>query len=56
MPASLQAEVDGVRRKAGVVLVAREALLFGGGDQDAVLQQRGGGVVVEAGDPEDVHG
>ena len=35
--------------------LAREALLVGGGDELAVAQQRGRRVVVEGGDPEDVH-
>ncbi len=38
------------------MLYAREALFLGRGDQFAVAQQRGGGVMEVAGQPEDVHG
>ena len=41
--------------KLGVVLLAREALLFRGRDQLAVDEQRRGGVVVETGDSENIH-
>src|SRR5207237_8578223 len=50
-----QAEVDGLARERGVVLLSREALFLGGGDELAVDEQRGGGVVVVAADAEDVH-
>ena len=53
--ARLQAEVDRPARKVVVVLLAAEALLFGGRDQGTVLDQRGAGIVEEAGDAEDVH-
>jgi hypothetical protein len=38
------------------VLLAAETLLLAGGDDLPVAQERGGGVVVEAGDAEDVRG
>ena len=43
------------RREVLVVFLAGEALLLAGGHDDAVPEQGGGRVVVEAGDPEDVH-
>ena len=52
---ALQAELDGLVGKVEVVLDAAEALFFGGGDQLAVLQQSGRGVVVVAGDSQDIH-
>ena len=51
----LQAEVDRALRELEVVLLAAEALLFGRGDEHAVAQDRGGGVVEVAGDAQDVH-
>ena len=47
---------DGVRRELRVMLAAREAFLLGGGHELTIPQQRGGGVVKEAGDAENVHG
>ena len=43
----LQAEVDGVRGKALVMLLAREALLLRRGDHLAIDDERGRGVVIE---------
>ena len=51
MPPSAQAIGDGVCGKAGIVLLAREALLLRGGDDCAIHDERGGAVVVEGGDP-----
>src|SRR5262249_25087927 len=51
-PGLAQAVRDGVRRKAGVVLPAREALLLCGRDQASVFEQTGGRVVVVGGDSE----
>ncbi len=42
--------------KAGIVLLAREALLLRGRDDLAVLDQRRGAVVIEGRNPEDAHG
>src|SRR5204863_5471529 len=50
-----EAEIDGTLGKGVVVLLAGEALLFGGRDQPAVTQERRGCVVEVAGDAEDVH-
>jgi hypothetical protein len=47
--------LDGVDRELVVVLLAREALLLGGGHDHAVAQEGGRRVVEEAGDPQDVH-
>src|SRR5207237_2107459 len=53
--ASPEAELDGADRKVRVVLDAREAFLLGGGGHDAVLNQRGRGIVEEARDTQNVH-
>ena len=50
-----EAELDRVDRKARVVLDPREAFLLSGSDDDAVLNECGGGVVEEARDAENVH-
>src|SRR5688572_954039 len=50
-----QAEVDGVTREAGIALHAREALLLHGGDDFAVAHEARRTVVVEGGNPQDVH-
>lgn len=50
-----EAVADGVDGEAGVVLLAREAFLLGGGDDLAVAHEAGGGVVVVGADSEDVH-
>ena len=50
----LQHVLDGAGGEAGVVLLAGEPLLLAGGDDHAVLQEGGRGVVVEAGEAEDV--
>src|SRR5207237_2653044 len=52
--AFLEAVVDGLVRKAAVVLDPREALLLGGGDDLAVTNETRGGVVIEARQPQDV--
>ena len=44
-----------MRGKAGVVLLAREALFLRGGDDLAVRDERGGAVVIERRDAEDAH-
>lgn len=54
-PCLAQAEIDGLLRKAVVVFLAREAFFHRSGDQFAVVEERGGGVVIEAGNTEDVH-
>ena len=46
---------DCVRGKALVVLSAREALLLRGRDDPAVDDEGGGAVVIEGGEPENVH-
>ena len=51
----LEAIGDGVRRKAGVVLLAREPLLLGGREDRTVLDEDGGAVVIEGGNAEDAH-
>jgi hypothetical protein len=55
-PGLLEDVADGVVGEVGVVLLPREALLLRGRDHLAVPQEGSGGVVVEAGDPEDVGG
>jgi hypothetical protein len=52
----VQTEIDGVLRKAVVMLLAGEAFFFGGRHQLAIYQQGRGCVVVIAGDAQDVHG
>ena len=53
-PLGVETERDGVARERRVALHAREPLLLGSGDDGAVLEQAGGAVVIESGDPEDV--
>ncbi len=48
-----QAILNGVRRKPGVVLLARETLLLRCRDDAPVFDETGGGVVVVRGDAED---
>src|SRR5690606_1024805 len=52
-PALAQAIADRLRREAGPVLDAPEALLLGGGDEAAVHHQAGRGVAVVGVDDED---
>ena len=55
-PAGLgQAPGGGVAREGGVVLETRETFLLRGGDDHAVLEQDGRGVVVESAEPEQAH-
>ena len=54
-PGRLQAERDGVGRKTGIVLPAREALFLRGGGDAAVLDERGGTIVIEGGQSENSH-
>ena len=51
-----KAERRGRFRKAMVVLLAREPFFLRGGDDLAVADQAGGGVVIERGQTQDVHG
>ncbi len=53
--ALLEAELNGPPRKSGVVLLARKALLFGGRNELPIHQQRRSGVMIETGNPQDVH-
>src|SRR5262249_53641425 len=53
--ARAQAIVDRVPRVAGIEFLAREALLLGGGNDAAVLDERSGTVMVECRDAEDAH-
>ena len=55
-PALLQAVAQGIRGKALVMLLAREALLLGGCDDASVLYQRRSAVVVVGRDADDAHG
>jgi len=50
-----QAVFDRMRRESMVVLLACEAFLLRRGDDHAVANQRGGAIVIEGGDPQDVH-
>ncbi len=50
-----QAVLDGVPGEPGIVLLAGEALLLGGGDDPAVVEQRGRAVVIERGQTENAH-
>jgi hypothetical protein len=50
-----EAIAHGVRREAGVVLAAREALFLRGRDGRPVHHERGGAVVVVGRDPENAH-
>jgi len=51
-----QAVVDGMARESGIVFLAREALFLRGGNDDSIMHQAGGAVVIEGGDAENVHG
>jgi hypothetical protein len=53
-PAVTQAKLDGLPRKIRLVLDARKPFFLRGGDDLAVAQQRGGGVVVIGGNAQDV--
>src|SRR5690606_39397959 len=53
-PGAVEAVADGVPREVRVVLLAREALLLRRGDDLAVPQEAGGGVVVVRRDAENV--
>ena len=48
--------IDGVQRKAGIVLAAGKALLLGRGHELPVTEQCGGTVVVKSGYAEDAIG
>src|SRR5262245_24823327 len=50
-----QAVADGMRRKVAVVLLSGEALLLRGGDDVAVVDERGGTVVIKSRDAENFH-
>src|SRR6185503_17889648 len=50
-----EAVVDRLLREGRVVLLAGEALFLSGGNELAVLDQRGSAVVIEGGDPQDPH-
>src|SRR5580765_1913573 len=50
-----ETEANGAIGKVEIVLDAREALLFGGRNEQAVAHERSGGVVEVTGDAEDVH-
>ena len=54
--AGFEAVADCTLGKPRVVLLTREALFFGGGDEPAVFDERGGCVVIEAGDTENSQG
>ena len=54
-PPFLQAVRERVLGEGGIVLLAREPLLLGGGDELAVHQQRGRAVVVERRQAENAH-
>src|SRR6266568_6179669 len=51
----VQTELDRARGKAEIMFHPGEALLFGGGEERAVPQDRRGRIVEIAGDAEDVH-
>jgi hypothetical protein len=51
----VEAVLHGVLREARIVLLAREALLLRGADEMAVLDQRGGAVMIESRDAEHAH-
>ncbi len=50
-----QAIGDRVRRKVGIVLLAREALFLRRRDDLAIADQGGGAIVVEGGNPQNQH-
>ena len=54
-PALVEAVLDGLPGEAGIVLLAGETLLLGGGHDPPVVDQSGRAVVIEGGDPEDAH-
>src|SRR5262245_22697080 len=51
----LQAVAERMMREAGIVLLAREALLLGGRDDAAVLDESGRAVVIECRESENAH-
>src|SRR5262249_35638874 len=51
-----QAVLDGMARKARVVLLSGKALFLGGSRDLAVSDERGGAVVIERRNAEDAHG
>ncbi|KAH2820923.1 hypothetical protein KXV85_003017 [Aspergillus fumigatus] len=51
-----EAVVDGVRREARIVLLPAEPLLLCGGDNDAIADERGRGVMIERGYAENLPG
>src|SRR4029450_5309473 len=51
----VEAVLHGVLREARIVLLAREALLLRGADEMAVLDQRGGAVMIESRYAEHAH-
>ena len=53
---ALQAEFDRLLRKCRVALDAGEAFLLSGGDDFAIDDEGGGGVVIKSVDSENVHG
>ena len=50
-----KAELNGRLGKTEVVLDARETFLFRSSDQLTIVQERGGGVVIVAGNSENIH-
>ena len=54
-PGLLQAEIDRVAGKAGVVLLAGEPLFLRGGDDAPVVDERRRAVVIEGRDSQDAH-
>ena len=50
----LEAVLDGLMGEPLIVLLASEALLGGGSDQAPMLNETGGGVMIEGRDPQDV--
>src|SRR5258708_22335312 len=52
-PRRVQAVLDRVPRKPGIVLAPREPLLLGRGDNAAVNHERGGGIVIKGGNAQD---
>src|SRR5262249_7383227 len=50
-----QAKLDSFLRKVAIVLLTREAFFLSGGHKYAVPEQRCGSIMVETGNPENVH-